>query len=89
MQYKELAATGTYLIKNGPGFLQGIVVGVPGGSTLQIADQTTAAAPFIAGATAFVTPAAGSVLAYNCHFTTALTIVVGSMTAGTITVSFY
>jgi hypothetical protein len=88
MLYKELVASGTYVLKTGPGYLQGITVNIPGGGTLQIADQTTAAAPFIAGATAFALPTAGVYLDYDCHFTTALTIVIGSMSGGSITVEF-
>ncbi len=89
MLYREIVASSTVLIKTGPGYLQGITVNIPGGATIQIADQTTAAAPFIAGATAFALPAAGTYLDYDCHFTNGLCVVVGSMTSGSITVEYY
>ena len=89
MQYREITANGTYTLKTGPGYFQGITVNLPGSGTLQVADQTSAAAPFIAGATAFALPTAGSFLDYDCHFTNGLTIVVASMTTGSITVEWW
>ncbi len=89
MQYREIVASGTTLLKAGPGYLQGITVNIPGSGTIQIADALTAVAPFIAGATAFALPAAGTYLDYDCHFSTGLTIVVGSMSGGSITVEYY
>lgn len=89
MQYKEITSNGTYQLKTGAGYLQGVTVNLPGSGTIQIADNTSAAAPFIAGATAFALPGAGSFLDYDCHFTTGLCVVVGSMTTGTITVEYY
>lgn len=89
MLYREIVASSTVLIKTGAGYLQGITVNIPGGATIQIADQTSAAAPFIAGATAFALPAAGTYLDYDCHFTNGLTVVVGSMSNGSITVEYY
>lgn len=89
MQYREINSNNTYVLKTGPGYLQGITVNLAGSGTIQIADNTSAAAPFIAGATAFALPAAGSFLDYDCHFTNGLTIVVGSMTTGSITVEYY
>ncbi len=88
MQYREIVASSTVLLKTGPGYLQGITVNIPGSGTIQIADNTSAAAPFIAGATAFALPAAGTYLDYDCHFTTGLCIVVGSMSGGSITVEY-
>ncbi len=89
MLYREIVASGTTTLKTGPGYLQGITVNIPGSGTIQIADQTSAAAPWIAGATAFALPAAGTYLDYDCHFTNALTIVIGSMSGGSITVEYY
>ena len=92
MQYKELNATGTTTIKTGPGYLQGITVNNPGTGpgTIQIFDQVSAAAPAIAGATAFALPTAGGFLDYDCHFSNGLTIVIGgTFTNGTVTVEFY
>jgi len=87
--YKEIVANGTYTLKSQGGYLEGVVVNIPGSGTIQIADNTTAAAPFIAGATAFALPAAGGFLNYNTHFSTGLTIVIGSMVSGSITVTYY
>ena len=89
MQYQEITANGTYKLKVGPGYLQGVTVNLPGSGTIQIADGLTAAAPFIAGSTAFALPAAGSFLDYDCHFSTGLTIVIGSMVTGSITVEWF
>ena len=88
MLYLEIVTSGTYVVKVGNGYLQGITVNAPGGGTIQIADNTSAAAPFIAGATAFSLPSAGFYLDYDCHFTTGLTIVTASMSSGTITVEY-
>jgi len=89
MLYREIVASSTVVLKVGPGYLQGVTVNIPGSGTIQIADQTSAAAPFIAGATAFALPAAGTYLDYDCHFTNGLTVVVGSMSSGSITVEYY
>jgi hypothetical protein len=90
MYYKELNAAGTYLIKGAQGYLQGITVNLPGSGTLQIADNSagSAAAPFIAGATAFAIPPAGSYLDYDCSFSNGLTIVVGGTGPLSITVEW-
>jgi hypothetical protein len=88
MQYREIVADGTVTLKTGAGYLQGITVNIPGSGTIQIADQTTIAAPYIAGATAFALPAAGSYLDYDCHFTTALTIKIASSSSMSITVEY-
>jgi hypothetical protein len=88
MLYREITANGTYTLKTGNGYLQGITVNIPGSGTIQIADNTSAAAPFIAGATAFALPTAGTYLDYDCHYTTGLTIVVASMSSGSITVEY-
>ncbi len=89
MQYLEINATGTYKLKASAGYLQGVQVNLPGAGTIQIFDNITNSAPAIAGATAFLLPAAGSFMNYDCHFSTGLTIVIASMSGGTITVSFY
>jgi hypothetical protein len=86
--YKEINANGTYLIKNGQGFLHNITVNVPGGGTAKVADAITDTTPYIAGQTAFTLPAAGTTLRYDVNFQTGLTIVVAGMTAGSITVSY-
>jgi hypothetical protein len=86
--YKEIVANGTYLLKTGAGFLNRIVVNAPGGGSIQIADALTNVAPYIAGATAFALPAAGSTLNYQVNYYTGLTIVITGMTSGSITVSF-
>jgi hypothetical protein len=90
MQYKEIVASGTYVLKTSAGYLQGVTVNLPGSGTIIIADQTSNAAPFIAGGgAAFALPAAGFYLDYDCHFSNGLTVVIGSMTTGSITVEFY
>jgi len=94
MQYRELSTgTGTYVIKTGAGFLQGIQVNVAAAATtLQIFDQTSAAAPAIAGgAAAFPLSAVGTTpfYRYNCSFTNGLTIVVGGSGTFSLTVLYY
>ena len=92
MLYKEIAATGTTVLKTGPGYLQGVTVNNPGTGpgTIQIFDNGAASGTAIAGATAFALPAAGSFLDYDCGFTNGLTVVVGgTFTNGTITVEYY
>ena len=90
MQYQEITGNGTYKLKQGPGYLQGVTVNLPGSGTIQIADNTSAAAPFIAGGgAAFALPTAGSFLDYDCHFSNGLTIVIASMVTGSITVEWY
>lgn len=86
--YRELNANGTTVVKSGAGFLRSITVNAPGGATIQIFDNTSAAAPAIAGATAFALPAAGSNLNYDCFFYAGLTVVIANMTNGSVTVSF-
>jgi hypothetical protein len=89
MQYKEIVADGTYQLKTGAGYLQGITINLPGSGTIQIADQVSAAAPFIAGATAFALPASGTYLDYDCHFTTGLCVKIASSTNASITVEYF
>lgn len=96
MQYIELTAAGTYVLKTGPGYLQGITVNLPGTSpTLRIFDNTSAALPTggtagIAGSSAaFAIPAAGSFLDYDCHFSNGLTVVIGGTSTMSYTVEFY
>lgn len=91
MQYKEITAAGTYVLKLGTGYLQGVTVNLPGTTpTLQIFDNTSAAAPAIAGGgAAFALPAAGSFLDYDCHFSNGLTIVIGGTGTMSYTVEFY
>jgi hypothetical protein len=92
MQFLELTAAGTYLIKQSPGYLQGITINHPGTGpgTIQIFDQLSAAVPAIAGASAFALPAAGGFLTYDCTFSRGLTVVIGgTFTNGSVTVEFY
>ena len=92
MLYREITAASTVTLKTGAGYFQGITVNHPGSgpATLQVFDQTSAAVPAIAGATAFALPTAGSFLDYDCHFSNGLTIVIGgTFTGGTVTVEYY
>lgn len=91
MQYVELTANGTFVLKKQAGYLQGITINLPGGASLQVFDNTSAAAPAISGGSAaFALPAAGSFLDYDCHFSNGLTVVLSGVGAGTsITVEFY
>lgn len=91
MQYKEITAAGTYILKYSAGYLQGITVNLPGTTpTLQIWDNVSAAAPAIAGGgAAFAIPAAGSFLDYDCHFSNGLTIVIGGTSTMSYTVEYY
>lgn len=85
----ELTANGTTTVKTGPGVLLGIVVNLPGAGTIRIFDNTAASGRAIAGgAAAFALPAAGSYLPYNCSFYTGLTVVIASMTTGSISLIF-
>jgi NhaP-type Na+/H+ or K+/H+ antiporter len=87
MEATEISDKATHVLKQGAGFLQAVVVNNAGSSwSLQIFDQVSAAAPAIAGATAFAVPTAGTVLAYGCYFSNGLTIVTAGTTAGSITV---
>ena len=87
--YLELKANGTTTVKGSQGFLSRIIVNNAGSAwTMQIFDNTSAAVPAIAGATAFTVPAAGSTMAFECNFFTGLTIVLAGTTAGSITVVF-
>jgi len=92
MQYQEITDKATHVLKQGAGYLQGIVVNNAGTSwTLQIFDDVTATSPkaTIAGATALTIPAAGTSLPYDCHFSNGLTIVTAGTTAGSFTISWY
>lgn len=91
MQYKELTAAGTYVLKVGAGYLQGITVNLPGTTpTLQIFDNGAASGTAIAGGgAAFAIPAAGSFLDYDCHFTNGLTVVIGGSSTMSYTVEYY
>ena len=96
MQFKELTTgTGTFLIKTGPGYLQGIQVNVSAAAvTLQIFDGVSVSAPAVAiagGAAAFPLSAVGSTpfYKYDCHFTQGLTIVVGGSGTFSLTVEYY
>lgn len=94
MQYQELSTgTGTFVLKKGAGYLQGIQVNVSAVAvTLQIFDNVSAAAPAIAGgAAAFPLSAVGTTPFYrfDCHFTNGLTIVVGGSGTFSLTVEFY
>jgi hypothetical protein len=86
--YTELTSMGTHTVKSLPGFLNKVVVNVPGGATIQIYDGTVAEGTAIAGATAFDLPAAGSVLSYQVNFYASLVIVLAGGTGTSITVSF-
>lgn len=89
MQYQEINGNGTYKLKIGPGYLQGVTVNLPGSGTIQIFDNVAGSGTAIAGATAFALPAAGSFLDYDVNFNTGLTIVIASMVTGSITVEWY
>lgn len=87
--YQEINAAGTFTVKSGPGFLHRIVVNAPGGATIRIYDNTAASGTaIVGGAAAVAIPAAGSLLDYDVNFQIGLTIVIATMTAGSITVSF-
>jgi hypothetical protein len=87
--YKELTANGTFTLKATAGHLVSIIVNLPGGGSMQVFDNTSAAAPAIMGGSAAIAlPAAGSNLKYDCDFYTGLTIVISGMTSGSITVNF-
>jgi hypothetical protein len=90
MYYQELNAAGTYQLKVGAGYFQGITVNLPGSGTLQIADNASkaAAAPFIAGGVAFVIPPAGSYLDYDCGFSNGLVVVLGGTGPFSVTVQW-
>jgi hypothetical protein len=96
MQYREITAAGTFVLKAGAGYLQGVTVNLPGTTpTLQIFDNTSAALPTggtpgIAGsAAAFAIPAAGSFLDYDCHFSNGLTVVIGGTGTMSYTVEYF
>lgn len=89
MNYMEINSNKTTVVKTGAGVFSGIVVNNPGSAwTLQIFDNTTAAAPAIAGSTAFACPTAGLFLPYRANFNNGLTIVTAGTTAGSITVIY-
>lgn len=92
MQYRELNANATVILKKGPGYLQGITVNLPGGASIQVLDSNgdDGKSSSIAGGVAFALPAAGSFLDYDCHFTNGLTVVLSGVVGGTsVTVEFY
>ena len=92
MQFRELTAAGTYVLKMGPGYFQGITVNSNAGTspTLRIADNASNAAPYIAGGSAaFAIPTSGSFLDYDCRFSNGLTVVVGGTLTGSLTVAWY
>lgn len=91
MQYQELTSAGTYVLKTGAGYLQGVTINLPGTTpTLRIFDSTAASGAAIAGGgAAFAIPAAGSFLDYDCHFTNGLTVVIGGSGTMSYTVEFY
>lgn len=87
--YREINSNATTQLRTGVGFLDRVTVNNAGSAwTLQIFDNTTCAAPAIAGATAFTVPAAGSNLLYNVTFNSGLCLLTAGTTAGSITVSF-
>ncbi len=90
MRYLEIASKATFKLKFGPGKLRGVLVTNAGSSwTLQVFDNTTAAAPAIAGTSAFTVAAAGTFYNFgDCGFSTGLTVVSGGSTAGAATIFF-
>lgn len=91
MQYQEITAAGTYLVKTGPGHLRGITVNLPGSTpTLAIFDNIASTTPAICGGgAAFAIPAAGTYLNYDCDFSTGLTIVIGGTSTMSYTVTYF
>jgi len=96
MQFKELSTgTGTFIIKTGPGYFQGIQVNVSAAAvTLQIFDGVSSSAPAVAiagGAAAFPLSAVGTTpnYIYDCHFSQGLTIIVGGSGTLSMTVTYY
>lgn len=91
MLYQEITAAGTYVLKNGAGYLQGITINLPGTTpTVQIFDNSAASGTAIAGGgAAFALPAAGSFLDYDCHFSKGLTVVIGGTGTMSYTVEWY
>ena len=97
MQYRELTAAGTFTLKSGAGYLQGITVNLAGSTpTLQIFDNITNSLPTggttgIAGsAAAFaLSTTAGTFYDYDCHFSNGLTVVIGGTGTMSYTVEFY
>lgn len=97
MNYLEIAANATTVVKASPGRLQSIIVNNAGTSwNIRVLDGTVAAgavasgAVAIAGNTKFAVPAAGITLPYNCDFSKGLVIVTSDgANAGSITVTWY
>jgi hypothetical protein len=94
MKYIEITANGTTYVKNGPGYLQGILVNNATGTspTIQILDinATASTSPAIAGGSAaFAVPAAGTFLDYDCNFSNGLAVIVGGTFSGSLTVTYY
>ena len=88
LAYLEINTNSTVTVKSRAGVLDSIVVNAPGSGTIQIADALTNVAPYIAGATAFALPPAGTTLGYGTEFYTGLTVTVAGMTDGSITLSY-
>lgn len=87
--FREINSNATTQLRTGVGFLDRVVVNNAGTSwTLQIFDNTSCAAPAIAGATAFTVPVAGSTLLYNVNFNSGLCLLTAGTTPGSITVSY-
>jgi hypothetical protein len=94
MRFTELTTSGTYVLKQSAGFLQGITVNLPAGTTptltLWDSNGTTSTMPAIAGGSAaFALPAAGAFLQYNVHFSNGLTVVLAGTGTQSYTVSYY
>jgi hypothetical protein len=94
MQFKELNATGTFYLKVGPGYFQGIQVNLAATTvTLQIFDATTTSdtSTMIAGGTAFALPAVGATpfYGYDCNFSKGLIVVVGGSGTFSLTPTWY
>jgi hypothetical protein len=92
MQFTNLANKATNKLKDGAGYVQGVLVVAPGSAwTLQVFDSNDSGTPAhpILGATAMTVPAAGTFLDLDCHFSNGLIVVTAGTTAGEIVVTWY
>jgi hypothetical protein len=88
INYSNLTANGTTTIKSGPGLLHTITINTKGASsnTATVYDNTSGSGTKIA---TIDTTAQVQTLLFDIAFTTGLTIVVASGTAGDLTVTYF